>query len=668
MFLLLLFIIALVPFVVGLITLYIFEKTEMAKAIFWFLLFASMWELDSASLYAHHFLPDTVVEWLFRFFRFGPSMLTPSLFYVAYSMSKEVADDRKSGWLRFAVHKTMVYLVFAWGLFVYLVGWTKLGIEGIYLVHVDRFSDYMFPANGPWAGIFIVNVLLFIISLLISFSVSLKITDPNKRVFLLVFSTAIAIGYGVGILNLFPGSRLFPSAIAVLIFAVTTFSAFTYMHTKMVRHMADHDALTGLPNQRLFKNRLTLALEDAKRSGHSVAVLYMDLDRFKLINDTLGHNVGDLLLQHVAERITGCLRKQDTVSRQGGDEFTFILPGLAHREAEQTVQDVFNAINKPFTLHGRQLYVTPSIGISLYPSCGEQVDILIKNADTAMYRAKEKGKNTYQFFNETMGLQSLQKLNMENALRAALENDQFVLYYQPKVDLKTGGMIGVEALIRWQHPELGFVAPAEFIPLAEETGLIVPIGQWVLYRACAQCKEWQNNKMPQNLSVAVNLSMMQLKQENFVEMVELVLNETGLDPQLLEIEITESMAMNNMDNFIQKLTEIKNMGIGISIDDFGTGYSSFGYLKQLPIDTLKIDRSFVNDITNSEDDGAIVKAIIAMAHVLRLRVIAEGVETSKQLTLLQQYKCDAVQGYYLSRPLAAEDIVGMHRGNLSGKV
>jgi len=667
-FLLLLFIVALVPFVVGLITLYIFEKTEMAKAIFWFLLFASMWELDSACLYAHHLLPETVVEILFRLFRIGPIMLTPCLFYVAYSMSKEVAEDRKPLWLRFAVHKTMVYLMFAWGLIVYLVGWTKLGIEGIYLVQADRSTDFMFPANGSWAGLFIVNVLLFMISILISFSISLRISDPNKRVFLLVFSSAVAIGYGVGILNFFPGSRLFPSAIAVMIFAVTTFSAFTYMHTKIVRHMAYHDALTGLPNQRLFKNRLTLALEEAKRSGQSIAVMYMDLDRFKLINDTLGHNVGDLLLEHVAERITGCLRKQDTVSRQGGDEFTFLLPGLTHREAEQAVQDVLNAINKPFTLHGHQLYVTPSIGISLYPSCGDQVDILIKNADMAMYRAKEKGKNTYQFFNERMGIQSFQKLSMENALRAALENDQFVLHYQPKVDLETGGMIGVEALIRWQHPELGFVAPDEFIPLAEETGLIVPIGQWVLYKACVQCKEWHNNKMTQNLSVAVNLSMMQLKQENFVETVKRVLNETGLDPQFLEIEITESMAMNNMDNFIQKLTEIKNMGIGISIDDFGTGYSSFGYLKQLPIDTLKIDRSFTNDITNSEEDDAIVQAIIAMAHVLRLKVIAEGVETSKQLTLLQQYKCDAVQGYYLSRPLAAENIVGIIGGSLPAKM
>lgn len=660
MFLLLLFIIALVPLVVGLTILFLFEKTEMAKAIFLFLLFASMWELDTACLYAHHLLPEAAVEFLFRLFRFGPIMLTPALFYVAYSMAKEVPEDQKYGWFRFAVNKTMVYLVFSWGLFVYFVGWTKLGVKDIYLVKVDHLTDFMFPANGPWAGIFNVNVLLFIIGLLISFSVSLKITDLNKRTFLLVFSSVIAVGYGIGILNLFPGSRLFPSAIAVMIFAVTTFIAFTYMHTKIVKHMAYHDALTGLPNQRLFKNRLTHALEDAKRSGQNLAVLYMDLDRFKLINDTLGHNVGDLLLQNVAERITGCLRKQDTVSRQGGDEFTILLPGLMHQEAEQVVLDIFNAINKPFTLHDYQLYITPSIGISLYPSCGDQADILIKNADTAMYRAKEKGKNTYQFFNETMALQTLQKLNMENALRKALENDQFVLHYQPKVDLRTGRMTGVEALIRLQHPELGFVSPVDFIPLAEETGLIIPIGQWVLHKACAQCKEWQTQAMPQNMSVAVNLSMLQLKQEHFVEMVELVLSETGLDPQHLEIEITESMAMQNVDLLIQKLMALKKLGIGICIDDFGTGYSSFGYLKQLPIDTLKIDRSFVNDITNSEEDDAIVQAIIAMAHVLKLKVIAEGVETNKQYTLLKQYNCDSVQGYYLSRPLAAEDIVRMY--------
>ena len=535
--------------------------------------------------------------------------------------------------------------------------------KDLYLVNMDSLTDFMFPANGPWAGVFQVNVVLLIISLLFSFVISLKITDLNKRTFLLVFTSVVAVGYGIGILNLFERYRLYPSAIAVMIFAITTFIAFTRMHTKIVKYMAYHDALTGLPNQRLFKTRLNLALEAAKRNDSKIAVLYMDLDRFKLINDTLGHNVGDELLQNVAGRITECLNKQATVSRQGGDEFTIILSGLTHEELEQAIQDILYAFSKPFVLQEYQLYVTPSIGISVYPSCGDSADILIKNADTAMYRAKEKGKNTYQFFNATMGIQIHQKLSMENALRKALENKQFVVHYQPKVDVITGTITGAEALIRWQHPELGFVAPSEFIPLAEETGLIIPIGQWVLNTACEQFKEWQTKEMLQ-LSVAVNLSMLQLRQENFVEMVQQVLNDTGLDPQHLEFEITESKAMNNVDLFIQKLIALKKLGVGISIDDFGTGYSSFGYLKQLPIDTLKIDRSFINDITNSEEDAAIVQAIIAMAHILKLKVVAEGVETANQLSLLEQYKCNAVQGYYLSRPLAAEDFVRMLRSRV----
>lgn len=660
MFFLLLFIIALVPLVVGLTIISMLEKTTMAKGIFMFLLCASLWEMDTAFLYALHFLPESAVEFLFRLFRLGPIMLTPALFYVAYSMCNEVPEELRSRLLRRFVNKKMVYLFFFWGLFVYFVGWTKLGIEGLYLVKMDRLTDFMFPANGSWAGLFQVNVLLFVISLFTCYAISKKITDLNKRAFLLEFTLVVAVGYGIGILNLFESSRLFPGAIADIIFAILIFISITRMHTKIVKHMAYHDALTGLPNQRLFKIRLNNALEDAKRNGGMIAVLYMDLDRFKMINDTLGHNVGDMLLQNVAKRITGCLREKDTVSRQGGDEFTILMPGLTRKEVERSVKNILDAFANPFLLHEHQLYMTPSIGISLYPTCGDHADILIKNADTAMYRVKEKGKNAYQFFNETMGMQVSQKLNMENALRKALKNDQLLLLYQPKFNVRTGKIKGVEALIRWEHPELGLVSPADFIPLAEETGLIIPIGRWVLERACAQCKKWQSEGMP-GISVAVNLSMVQLKQENFVKTIKQALNETGLDPKFLEIEITESVAMNK-ELFIHKLTAIKKLGVGISIDDFGTGYSSFGYIKQLPIDTLKIDRSFVHDITNSEDDAAIVQAIIAMAHILKLKVIAEGVETGEQYALLKQQDCDAVQGYYLSRPLAAEDIVGMNRG------
>ncbi|WNR44536.1 EAL domain-containing protein [Paenibacillus roseipurpureus] len=637
-----------------------FEKTKIARAIFLFLFLASIWELDTSFLYAEQYLSTTTIDALFRLFRFGPIMVTPALYYIAFSMADEVEEHLKPRWLRLLLNKVAVCLVFSWGLIVYFVGWTKQGIASLYLVQIGSYPPFLFPESGPWNWIFYSNIMLSFISLVITYTISLKITDPNKRNFLLVFSVSIAVGYIIGTMNLFQSSRLFPSAFAGLIFALMTFTAFTRMHTKIVKYMAYHDALTGLPNQRLFKSKLVDALEDAKRNGTNVAVLYMDLDRFKLINDTLGHNVGDMLLQHVAQRIKGNLNKQATASRQGGDEFTILLPDLSHEEIEMALQDLFTIFNKPFTLQDYQLYITPSIGISLYPNSGPDPDILIKNADTAMYRAKEKGKNTYQFFDETMEVEIRQKLNMENALRKALENEQFVLQYQPKVDVLTGRITGTEALIRWQHPALGFVPPSEFIPLAEETGLIIPIGKWVLSTACAQCKAWQVDEKLE-MSVAVNLSMLQLRQENFIEMVEQVLMETGLDPQYLEIEITESSAMNNIELCIQRLIALKKLGVGISIDDFGTGYSSLAYLKQLPIDTLKIDRSFINDITNSEDDAAIVQAIIAMARILKLKVIAEGVETQEQLTLLEQYKCNAVQGYYLSRPLAAWDVVKRHR-------
>lgn len=414
-----------------------------------------------------------------------------------------------------------------------------------------------------------------------------------------------------------------------------------------IYYMAHYDSLTKLPNRTLFKQLLKKALFQAKQHQENLCVMFIDLDRFKNINETLGHSIGDKLLQLVAERLVNSVGKNNVISRQGGDEFTIYLPNICREQAEQVAKCIINTVSEPFLLENLELYTTPSIGLSMYPDDGDNKEKLIKNAEAAMYLAKEYGRNNYQFYTKELELAKIQKLRLETELRKALDNAQLMLYYQPKINIKTDEIIGMEALIRWNHPELGIVPPNQFIPLAEETGLIVSIGEWVIRTACRQTKILQNEGH-KNLSVAVNISLRQFMQNNLHEVIQSILEETGLSPKYLELEITESMALD-VDYTIRALNRIKSLGVSISIDDFGTGYSSLSYLSQLPIDRLKIDQSFVRNL-NSRNQ-AIIKTIIDMAYNMNIEVIAEGVETAEHVKFLREHKCTEAQGYYFSKPL-----------------
>jgi diguanylate cyclase (GGDEF)-like protein len=429
-----------------------------------------------------------------------------------------------------------------------------------------------------------------------------------------------------------------------------------------VRHLAHYDELTGLPNRSMFHERVGHALAQARRGERVLAILFIDLDRFKNINDTLGHDAGDRVLKEIADRLRGCLRESDTVARLGGDEFVVLTEGLAQpAQVAAVAQKMLAAIAKPVVLETQEVHISASIGISTYPGDSGDMQGMMKNADIAMYRAKEQGKNNYQFYSAQMNVHTLERLAMESDLRRALERNEFLLHYQPKVDIGSGRVAGVEALVRWQQSGKALIPPAQFIPLAEETGLIVPIGEWVLRTACAQNKAWQDRGLPR-LRMAVNLSARQFAHENLVQDVARILSETELAPAALEFEITESMVMSNPERAVQLLNKLKRMGIYLSIDDFGTGYSSLGYLKRFPIDSVKIDRSFIRDLPGDGDDAAITEAIIAMAHSLRLKVIAEGVETEEQLRFLREHGCDEMQGYFFSRPLPEGEFLRLLQG------
>lgn len=426
---------------------------------------------------------------------------------------------------------------------------------------------------------------------------------------------------------------------------------------EQIKHLAYHDALTNLPNRLLFKDRLTVALSHAQREDTRLAVLFLDLDRFKVINDSLGHNIGDQLLQAVAARVAACVRDSDTVARLGGDEFTVLLPRLTRSEdVAQVAAKVIEAVRYPFHIEGREFFITTSIGISVYPEDGSDAETLIKNADTAMYQAKELGRDNFQLFNAHVNARALHRIAMEHGLRKALVNEELDVYYQPIFDLNTGRITGMEALLRWHHPQMGEIPPTVFIPIAESTGTMGAIGSWALRQACHQARIWHDAGYP-NLTLAVNLSVTQLQQIDVVDIVRSVLDETGLAPGRLDLEITESGAMHNPETSIRVLYELKRLGIGISLDDFGTGHSSLSYLKRFPVDTLKIDQSFVQDTTTDPDAAAIVTAIIAMAHSLRLRVIAEGVEYGEQAEFLRQHGCDQFQGFLMARPLPAAQFI-----------
>jgi diguanylate cyclase len=433
---------------------------------------------------------------------------------------------------------------------------------------------------------------------------------------------------------------------------------------EQMQYQAYHDPLTGLPNRLQFNEQLNHYLSTV--NDNSLIVMFLDLDRFKNINDTLGHRVGDQLLVEVAERVRKCLHYGD-IYRLGGDEFIILLYQEGAIESESIAKAILNSLAQPFTINGNEFFITGSLGISSYPFDGDDIDSLVKNADSAMYYAKEQGGNRYQNYTLSINENVVERMKIENSLRKSIIQNEFELYYQPKMDIQTGELTGMEALIRWFHPVLGTVPPPKFISIAEETGLIIPLGEWVLRTACAQNKAWQDAGF-QPLRVAVNLSIRQFQEEKFVAVVQDILKETGLEPQYLELEITESIAMYNEEQVISKLKNLKSLGIKISIDDFGTGYSSLNYLNRLPIDTLKIDRSFIQKL-NETDNISIVKAIIALAHNLKLSVVAEGVENKDQLIFLKNNECNEVQGYFLSKPLSsrqfAEGIKGLQEVAIS---
>lgn len=429
----------------------------------------------------------------------------------------------------------------------------------------------------------------------------------------------------------------------------------TQAMTVRMAYLAQHDFLTNLPNRVLLQDRITQAIALAARHGSQLAVLFLDLDNFKHINDSLGHTVGDKLLQSVAQRLVHCVRSSDTVSRQGGDEFVVLVSEDKYAEdAALTAEKILLSMSAPHFIAGNELHVTTSIGISVYPADGENAEALIKNADAAMYHAKERGRNNYQFFKNEMNVRAVERQVVEAGLRHALERNEFVLHYQPKVNLNTGAITGAEALLRWMHPDWGMVLPDRFVPIAEDCGLIVPIGQWVLREACMQAKRWQQaGSKP--VSVAVNISALEFRRKNFVDVVRAILDETGLDPACLQLEITESVLMRDAEASAAILQQFKAMGLLLAVDDFGTGYSSLSYLKQFPIDLLKIDQSFVHSIDSSRNDGIIVSAVIGMGTSLHQRVIAEGVENKNQLAFLKVQHCDEGQGYLFSLPLAADE-------------
>jgi diguanylate cyclase (GGDEF)-like protein len=426
--------------------------------------------------------------------------------------------------------------------------------------------------------------------------------------------------------------------------------------TAEVDRLAYYDTLTSLPNRTLFEDRLTQAVELARRAHKRVAVLFISLDQLKKVNDTLGHRSGDQLMQQVAQRLRGCVTKSDTVARFGGDQFVLILPEIdTTKDAVDVITAIQQALNPSFQLDRQELFATASVGISFFPDDGGETSSLVKNAGAALYRAKKSGGNEYRFYTADMHAKASKRFELETSLRRAIDNQEFLLHYQPRVAIDSLKLVGVEALVRWQHPQLGLVPPGDFIPLAEETGLILPIGEWVLREACRQNRQWQDKGFV-GMRVGVNISARQFQQRHLAETVMRILEEAELEPEFLELELTESSIMSNAEATIDVLTKLQTKGVAISVDDFGTGFSSLSYLKRLPIDSLKVDQSFVRELATDPDDAALVMAIVSLAHTLRLRVVAEGVETQEQLRFLRLLRCDEIQGYLISKPLPVQGL------------
>jgi diguanylate cyclase (GGDEF)-like protein/PAS domain S-box-containing protein len=431
---------------------------------------------------------------------------------------------------------------------------------------------------------------------------------------------------------------------------------------EQIHFMAHHDALTKLPNRSLLMDRVSQAIEEARRHSRQATVIFVDLDNFKLVNDSLGHSAGDELLKIVAERMVECVRGRDTVVRLGGDEFVILLVDQEHGQAESeaVVDRIRAALAEPVPIEGQMFRVTCSIGVATFPGDGDEAETLLMNADIAMYRAKEKGRDTFQFYTSEMNEAARERRVLQEGLRNAIANKEFTLAYQPQVDLPTGKIFAVEALVRWHHPQLGLISPAKFIPMAEESGLIVPLGDWVLHEACRQNKEWQDAGAPP-ISVCVNVSARQFKEKSWVKRVADILKQTGLDPRYLELELTESMLMHDVEGAIATMRQLQDIGVQFAIDDFGTGYSSLSALKSFPVARLKIDQSFVRNLPHDPNDRSIATAVISLGQKLNMKVIAEGVENGAQLAFLQDNQCNEIQGYHFSRPVESDVIASMLR-------
>ena len=497
--------------------------------------------------------------------------------------------------------------------------------------------------RSPYVAPIVIGVLIFIIEGLIMVMLNVWPDLPVLTEAILDSTLLVMI--------------LAPVLFYVVVTPLTKHIARQMLAEEKISQLAHFDSLTGLPNRSLFQDRFAQALSRAQRDGTKVALLCFDLDRFKTINDSFGHHTGDYLLQGVAQRLQKLVRQSDTLARIGGDEFCHLIPSLEKDHgAAVLAEKILKTLKPAFELAGKQIFTSASIGISIFPNNGEDAETLQKHADIAMYVAKEQGRNSFAFFSEAMNRQAIERQQMEKDLRQALDNDEFYLVYQPQLDLHSGRIVGAEALLRWNHPEKGLVSPDEFIPLAEEVGLIEPLGEWVLRSACRQNKAWQEAGHP-SIRIAVNLSVNQLKQSDFIAILDRVLQETRLDPLWLELELTESLVMEDAEFSGEVLANISERGIHLAIDDFGTGYSSLSYLKNFTVDRIKIDRSFVGQLPLDLNDSAIVETILAMAKALNLEVVAEGVETIEQLEFLKNRGCQSAQGYYLGRPVVADDFV-----------
>jgi diguanylate cyclase (GGDEF)-like protein len=620
---------------------------------------ASPAQVERFELFLGWLLPLTLAFTAFQavvlVFRPGPKNVAALLLVAAYAGAASLARRQARRRLETAVWLTCGGLLAGGVLAVFIVP-ASLPT----LVVVPLLSVMVALTFGPQASLRRFMPLAWVTGVLVALVAELLPRAPPPTGWLVTSYRVgtVAAALGLSLLLLWQFSRRLTDTLAEMRAANLSLHealAEVRMAEEKIKDLAYHDTLTALPNRLVFTDRLALAVNQAQRQGSRLAVLFLDLDHFKVINDSLGHSLGDQLLQQVAGRLTGCLRAGDTVARLGGDEFTLLLPGVqGPAESERVALKVLDTLREPYRLEGRELFVTASMGISLYPDDGEDADTLVRNADAAMYRAKEQGRDSHRLYAPPMNELATERLALESALRRALANDELVLHYQPLVEIGSGRLHGVEALLRWRHPEKGLLWPSDFLTLAEATGLILPIGPWVLRTACAQAQAWHAQEL-RELRVAVNLSARQFQQPDLAEHVRRALRETGLPPHCLELEITETNAMQNTEATLRTFAELKALGVRISIDDFGIGYSSLGTLKRLPIDTIKIDRSFIRDITTDPDDAAIVTAVIAMAHTLKLRVVAEGVDTEEQLTFLRGYGCDLMQGHLFGPAAPAEE-------------